>query len=184
MAVGAERHHGAVLDWVPLLIGALCATLHGRRSLVLENLLLRQQLAVALRAVVTADLPERRGARRERGSNCRQIVQALRRRDAEAAARLVAEHIEPVRRSVLAHLAAGEGDGQSLEARPVAPPPSANGAADGRPPRLPAGCPGREGDALPGEPAPAGRAGRRGVQHQAVARDLVAPHQRGADPVG
>src|SRR5215216_4227845 len=48
--VGAVRHHGAVLDLVPLLIGALRAALRGRRALVLENLLLRQQLAVALRA--------------------------------------------------------------------------------------------------------------------------------------
>jgi putative transposase len=39
-----------VSDWVPLLIGALRAMLRGRRALVLENLLLRQQLAVALRA--------------------------------------------------------------------------------------------------------------------------------------
>jgi hypothetical protein len=50
VAVGAARHHGAVFDWVPLLIGVLRAALRGRQALVLENLLLRQQLAVALRA--------------------------------------------------------------------------------------------------------------------------------------
>src|SRR5262249_20289503 len=48
--VGVMRHHGAMFDWVLLLIGALRATLRGRRALLLENLLLRQQLAVALRA--------------------------------------------------------------------------------------------------------------------------------------
>ena len=50
MAFGAARHHGAVFDWVSLLIGVLRAALRGRQALVLENLLLRQQLAVALRA--------------------------------------------------------------------------------------------------------------------------------------
>ena len=35
------RQHGAAFDWVPLLIGALRATLRGRQALVLENLLLR-----------------------------------------------------------------------------------------------------------------------------------------------
>jgi hypothetical protein len=44
------RHHSAVFDWVLLLIGALRAPFRGRQALVLENLLLRQQLAVALRA--------------------------------------------------------------------------------------------------------------------------------------
>jgi hypothetical protein len=39
-----------VFDWVPLLVGVLRAPLRGRQALVLENLLLRRQLAVALRA--------------------------------------------------------------------------------------------------------------------------------------
>jgi hypothetical protein len=39
-----------VFDWVSLLIGVLRATLRGRHALALEHLLLRQQLAVALRA--------------------------------------------------------------------------------------------------------------------------------------
>jgi transposase InsO family protein len=39
-----------VFDWVPLLLGVLRASLRRRQALVLENLLLRQQLAVALRA--------------------------------------------------------------------------------------------------------------------------------------
>ncbi len=43
------RDHGAVLTWVSLLVGALRAVFHSRRALVLENLSLRQQLAVALR---------------------------------------------------------------------------------------------------------------------------------------
>jgi hypothetical protein len=42
--------HGAVLDWMSLLVGALRAVFRRHRGLVLENLLLRQQLAVALRA--------------------------------------------------------------------------------------------------------------------------------------
>ena len=50
MAVGAARHHGAVSDWISLLVGALRATLRRRQALVHENLLLRQQLAVASRA--------------------------------------------------------------------------------------------------------------------------------------
>src|SRR5262245_58848868 len=47
---GAARHHGAVSNWVVLFLGALRAMLRRRQTLVLENLLLRQQLAVALRA--------------------------------------------------------------------------------------------------------------------------------------
>jgi putative transposase len=43
------RDHGAVLEWVSLLVGALRAAFHRHRALVLENVLLRQQLAVALR---------------------------------------------------------------------------------------------------------------------------------------
>src|SRR5262245_66656783 len=50
VAVDAARHHGAVLDWVSLLLSALRAKLRGRQTLVLENLLLLQQLAVALRS--------------------------------------------------------------------------------------------------------------------------------------
>jgi hypothetical protein len=38
-----------VLDWLWLLLGALSTLLRSRRELALENLLLRQQLAVALR---------------------------------------------------------------------------------------------------------------------------------------
>jgi putative transposase len=38
-----------VLDWVSLLVGVVRTTLRGRRALLVENLLLRQQLAVALR---------------------------------------------------------------------------------------------------------------------------------------
>lgn len=78
---------------------------------------LRLRIA-GLRAVVTADLPQRRTGRRERDSTRAQIVQALRRRDGEAAARLMAEHIEPIKRSVLAHLTAGEADAQAPEPHP------------------------------------------------------------------
>src|SRR5215217_5168214 len=39
-----------MLDWVPLLVGVMLASLKHRRALMLENLLLRQQLSVALRA--------------------------------------------------------------------------------------------------------------------------------------
>jgi hypothetical protein len=38
-----------VLDWVSLLVGVVLTTLRGRRALLVENLLLRRQLAVALR---------------------------------------------------------------------------------------------------------------------------------------
>jgi putative transposase len=38
-----------MLDWVPLLVGVMLASLKHRRALMLENLLLRQQLSVALR---------------------------------------------------------------------------------------------------------------------------------------
>ena len=41
--------HRPVFGWMSLLIGVLCGVLRGRRALLLENLLLRQQLAVALR---------------------------------------------------------------------------------------------------------------------------------------
>jgi hypothetical protein len=44
------RHHGGVSDRMALLFGAVRAALRGRQALVLENLLLRQQLAVALRS--------------------------------------------------------------------------------------------------------------------------------------
>jgi DNA-binding GntR family transcriptional regulator len=85
---------------------------------VIDGLRLR---IAGLRAIVTADLPERRAARRERGSNRKQIAQALRRRDGDAAARLIAEHIEPVRRSVLAHLAGQEHGEAASEAKAEAP---------------------------------------------------------------
>jgi putative transposase len=39
-----------VFGWVSLLIGVFCGALRDRRALLLENLLLRQQLAVALRS--------------------------------------------------------------------------------------------------------------------------------------
>jgi putative transposase len=42
--------HHAVLDWVSLLVGVALTALRGRHALLVENLLLRQQLAVALRA--------------------------------------------------------------------------------------------------------------------------------------
>jgi transposase InsO family protein len=42
--------HHAVLDWVSLLVGVALTALRGHRALLAENLLLRQQLAVALRA--------------------------------------------------------------------------------------------------------------------------------------
>src|SRR5215211_2147830 len=58
---GAARHHGAVSNWVVLLLGALRAMLRRRQALVLENLRLRQQLAVALRA-----RPRPRPRRRDR----------------------------------------------------------------------------------------------------------------------
>jgi putative transposase len=44
------RHAPAVLDWLWLLLGTLRVLLHDQRALVVENLLLRQQLTVALRA--------------------------------------------------------------------------------------------------------------------------------------
>ena len=44
------RHAPAVLDWFWLLLGTLRVLLHDRHALVVENLLLRQQLAVVLRA--------------------------------------------------------------------------------------------------------------------------------------
>jgi putative transposase len=44
------RHAPAVLDWLWLLLGTLPVLLHDRHALLVENLLLRQQLAVALRA--------------------------------------------------------------------------------------------------------------------------------------
>lgn len=39
-----------MLDWVSLLVGVMLTALRSRQALVVENLLLRQQLAVALRA--------------------------------------------------------------------------------------------------------------------------------------
>jgi putative transposase len=41
--------HHAVLDWLTLLVGIVLASLRSRRALVAENLLLRQQLLVAVR---------------------------------------------------------------------------------------------------------------------------------------
>ncbi|HEX2514434.1 MAG TPA: integrase, partial [Chloroflexota bacterium] len=42
--------HHAVLDWLSLLVGIVLASLKGRRALVAENLVLRQQLLVAVHA--------------------------------------------------------------------------------------------------------------------------------------
>ncbi|MDQ3699582.1 MAG: hypothetical protein M3442_01530, partial [Chloroflexota bacterium] len=39
-----------MLDWVSLLVGVVRTALQGRQALLVENLLLRQQLAVAVRA--------------------------------------------------------------------------------------------------------------------------------------
>jgi hypothetical protein len=44
------RHAPAVLAWLWLLLGTVRVLLHDRHALLVENLLLRQQLAVALRA--------------------------------------------------------------------------------------------------------------------------------------
>jgi putative transposase len=41
--------HHAVMDWVSLLVGVALTALRGRHALLAENLLLRQQLTVALR---------------------------------------------------------------------------------------------------------------------------------------
>ena len=49
MADGTIGDHRLVFGWVSLLLRVLCAALRGRRALLLENLLRRQQLAVALR---------------------------------------------------------------------------------------------------------------------------------------
>src|SRR5262249_40558586 len=50
VAAAQVGEHHAVLDWVSLLVGVALTALRGHRALVEENLLLRQQLAVALRA--------------------------------------------------------------------------------------------------------------------------------------
>ena len=42
--------HQAMLDWVPLLVGVMLASLKGRQALMLEDLLLRPQLSVTVRA--------------------------------------------------------------------------------------------------------------------------------------
>jgi hypothetical protein len=44
------RHAPAVLEWLWLLLGTLRLLLRDRHALLVENLLLRQRLAVALRA--------------------------------------------------------------------------------------------------------------------------------------
>ncbi len=43
------RDHLAMLDWLPLFVGIMLASLKARHALVAENLLLRQQLSVAVR---------------------------------------------------------------------------------------------------------------------------------------
>ena len=55
--------HHLMLDWLSLLVGVLSVTLRSRRALLLENLLRRQHLAVALRA-----RPRPRFRRRDRVS--------------------------------------------------------------------------------------------------------------------
>jgi transposase InsO family protein len=50
VAAAQVGDHHAVLDWVSLFVGVTLTALRGDRALVEENLLLRQQLAVALRA--------------------------------------------------------------------------------------------------------------------------------------
>ena len=47
---GAVGDHQAMLDWLPLLVSIMLACLKSRHALVVENLLLRQQRSVALRA--------------------------------------------------------------------------------------------------------------------------------------
>ncbi|MDQ3701433.1 MAG: hypothetical protein M3442_11000, partial [Chloroflexota bacterium] len=47
---GAVGDHQVMLDWVPLLACAGVVALRSRHALLAENLLLRQQLAVARRA--------------------------------------------------------------------------------------------------------------------------------------
>ena len=42
--------HIAVLDWISLFVGTGLVALRSRQTLVVENVLLRQQLAVALRS--------------------------------------------------------------------------------------------------------------------------------------
>ena len=42
--------HHAVLDWWSLFVGIVLASLKGRRAVVVEDLLRRQQLSVAVRA--------------------------------------------------------------------------------------------------------------------------------------
>jgi hypothetical protein len=44
------RHAPAALEWLWLLLGILRVLLRDRHTLLVENLLLRQQLAIALRA--------------------------------------------------------------------------------------------------------------------------------------
>jgi len=47
--MGMTGDHRAVLDWLSLLVGIVLSAVRGRHALALENLLLRQQLAAALR---------------------------------------------------------------------------------------------------------------------------------------
>jgi hypothetical protein len=46
---GVVGDHRRMLEWLALLVGGFGAALRSRRALALENLLLRQQLAIALR---------------------------------------------------------------------------------------------------------------------------------------
>jgi hypothetical protein len=47
---GTVGDHHAELDWVSLFVGIVLTVLRGRHALVVKNLLLRQQLAAALRS--------------------------------------------------------------------------------------------------------------------------------------
>jgi hypothetical protein len=54
---GVVGDHRRVLEWLALLVGGFSAALRSRRALALENVLLRQQLAIVLR---TQSRPRRR----------------------------------------------------------------------------------------------------------------------------
>ncbi|MBI3972861.1 MAG: GntR family transcriptional regulator [Chloroflexi bacterium] len=86
---------------------------------MLDSLRLRVR---GLRSIAIANAPPRDWGASP--SNRRRIVDALRRRDGEAAAQLIDEHLQPVRQSVLAHLVnanhpdTAKGNGRSARYRP------------------------------------------------------------------
>jgi DNA-binding GntR family transcriptional regulator len=97
---------------------------------MLDSLRLRVQ---GLRSVATAAWRPRR-----QRANRRQIVGALSRRDGEAAARLMDEHLQPVRQAVLSHLvsdASADGTGRPGDrgesSQPSGYPTAAAGSASG-----------------------------------------------------